>query len=313
VGALYQNPESAPPTRTPGRPCVAVDQTLFASPLARVGKFRCPVNDRQFRDLDRADEYLFVFPRTAVWIAHEGDSPFVADPNVVPLYNAGQHFHRRPISAAGDRTDWFAVSPAVLRDTLKSADPGVVDRESLFRRAAVPSSPQTFLFQRRVVNYLCATESPDSLLVEEAVIRLLAQVLQTSARDSPRTGPLAARDLVEETAAQLNGSFLLGGSLGALAASVHTSVFHLCRVFKNTTGQTIHGYRTQLRLRRSLELLKSGDGDILATALAVGFSSHSHFTRVFHRALGITPSDYKLEFPRAAARRRRECVSGELS
>ena len=37
--------------------------------------------------------------------------------------------------------------------------------------------------------------------------------------------------------------------------SVHSSPFHLARVFRTRTGFTIHGYRNQLRLRSSLDPL----------------------------------------------------------
>ena len=78
-------------------------------------------------------------------------------------------------------------------------------------------------------------------------------------------------------------------------------MFHLCRIFKRHTGQTIHGYRNQLRLRKSLDLLGDTD-DILRLALALGYSGHSHFTAAFHRLFGMTPSAFRaLSGPRRAA------------
>jgi AraC family transcriptional regulator len=70
---------------------------------------------------------------------------------------------------------------------------------------------------------------------------------------------------------------------------VRVSVFHLCRTFRAVTGQTIHAYRTQLRLRAALERVEYAS-DLSAVALDLGFSSHSHFTAAFRRAFGVTPS-----------------------
>ena len=45
--------------------------------------------------------------------------------------------------------------------------------------------------------------------------------------------------------------------LTALARALHTSPFHLARVFRSETGFTVEGYRQALRLRAALELLPS--------------------------------------------------------
>jgi AraC-like DNA-binding protein len=52
----------------------------------------------------------------------------------------------------------------------------------------------------------------------------------------------------------------------------------------------IHRYLTRLRLRAALERLAGGVHDLTALALEIGFSSHSHFTDVFRREFGRTPS-----------------------
>jgi hypothetical protein len=71
------------------RPLSDPRRVLFQSPIAEVGIFRCPMDHPRFRDSGPTAGYRFVFPRNAVWIEHEGSSPFVADATVVPLYNAG--------------------------------------------------------------------------------------------------------------------------------------------------------------------------------------------------------------------------------
>jgi AraC family transcriptional regulator len=64
-------------------------------------------------------------------------------------------------------------------------------------------------------------------------------------------------------------------------------------VFRAHTGGTIQRYRSQLRLRRSLSLLAEDGRDVLDVAVALGYSSHSHFTRAFHAAFGVTPSAWR--------------------
>lgn len=282
-------------------------RALFESPLVQVGKFRCPTAHPRFCDTGPVKGYRFVFPRSAVWIQHEGGQPFVADSTVVPLYNPHLPYRRGPISRDGDRTDWFGVSPEPLRDVLSAHGSSAADADHrLFRHDYAPASPRIFFAQRRVFEHVAAHASPDSLYVEEAVLTLLDRVLSgVHSHVAGEGGPAHAR-LAERVRAHLNVSYASGEDLTALAGTVGASVFHLCRVFKHHTGQTMHGYRNQLRLRRSLELLGETD-DILSIALTLGYSGHSHFTAAFHRVFGTTPSAY-----RALSRSRRAAVAAAL-
>jgi AraC-like DNA-binding protein len=63
-------------------------------------------------------------------------------------------------------------------------------------------------------------------------------------------------------------------------------------MFQQQTGMPVHRYLTQLRLRAALERLADAD-DITSLAIDLGFSSHSHFTDVFRREFGKTPSEYR--------------------
>lgn len=66
---------------------------------------------------------------------------------------------------------------------------------------------------------------------------------------------------------------------------------HLLNLFRARTGLTPGRYLARCRIDRAKELLKSSPSrPLVDVALACGFSSHSHFTEVFHRYVGETPS-----------------------
>ena len=67
-----------------------VDHIVFDSGLVRIGAFRCHPDHPSFEDSGPAQNYCFVFPRTAVKIEHEHEPVFVANPNVVTFYNLGR-------------------------------------------------------------------------------------------------------------------------------------------------------------------------------------------------------------------------------
>lgn len=274
-----------------------VERLLFDGPLVRVGAFRCAATDPLFEDSGPIVNPIFVFPRTGVWIAHEGREPFVADPTLATLYNRGQAYRRRRLSRTGDSCDWFAVSPEVLAEIAGTRDPRMAEHpDHPFRRTHTPIDSATYLFQRRLVDSL-EREAVDELYVEEQAIRLASRVSACLAEavglpEPARSSTGAYRDHCECAREVLAVHFAERLSLADIAALVGVSVFHLCRVFRRQTGLTLHEYRTKLRLRHALERLEGAGPDLTRIALDVGFSSHSHFTEAFRRGFGVTPSAF---------------------
>ncbi|MGE0041854.1 MAG: helix-turn-helix transcriptional regulator [Vicinamibacterales bacterium] len=270
-----------------------LDVPLYAGPIVTVGRWRCPVESPHFADSGPAGAYFFCFPRTSVWIQHAGQRPFVADPNVVTFYNAGQAYARQPLSAEGDHGDWFAVAPEVIAGTLAAYDPPAADRpDRPFTVSHGPSDPATYLLQRAVFEHVSREPVPDALFVEETVLDILDRIAGL-AMGPEATAPAQAgrgRELSEAARSVLAARFAEGLTLGDIARAVDTSVFHLARVFRRVTGTTLHAYRNQLRLRTGLGSLAEKDTDLLDLALALGYSSHSHFTEAFRRSFGATPS-----------------------
>jgi AraC-like DNA-binding protein len=78
--------------------------------------------------------------------------------------------------------------------------------------------------------------------------------------------------------------------LQELARALHTSPFHLARVFRAETGFSVNGYRSAFRLRIALSRLAGGGGGLVSLPLELGFSSHSHFTDTFRPEFGVVPS-----------------------
>ena len=66
------------------------DSLQFESALVRIGSFRCPVDHPHFRDAGAISTQVFAFPRSVVWIEHEGQEPFVGDFTRASLYNSGK-------------------------------------------------------------------------------------------------------------------------------------------------------------------------------------------------------------------------------
>src|SRR5690606_25356351 len=98
-----------------------VERVIFDSPLVRVGAFRCPEMHPLFADSGPIVNPVFVFPRTPVWIGHEGGEPFLSDPTIATLYNRGQRYRRRAVAGHADCCEWFALAPAILAEIAHAA------------------------------------------------------------------------------------------------------------------------------------------------------------------------------------------------
>ncbi len=81
-------------------------------------------------------------------------------------------------------------------------------------------------------------------------------------------------------------------SLMELSAVAGLSSYHFGKLFKRSTGQSVHQYVIVCRLERAKSLLRSRMLPIAEIALAVGFKDQSQFTSLFKRRVGITPGAY---------------------
>jgi AraC-like DNA-binding protein len=83
-------------------------------------------------------------------------------------------------------------------------------------------------------------------------------------------------------------------SLSQLGREVGCSPFYLSRLFSEHTGMTISRYLRNLRLERAAELLRRGRVNVTEAAMAVGYSSLSHFSKAFAEMFGVCPSVFPL-------------------
>jgi hypothetical protein len=106
--------------------------------------------------------------------------------------------------------------------------------------------------------------------------------------------PLPAT-LIRTVGTELNPHF--SGDLLALHdglfRSHNLSDYHFLRAFKAEMGFTPHQYIMDQRVQRAKVLLKQNGSDIAKIACNTGFASHQHFTTVFSKTVGRTPSAYK--------------------
>ena len=82
-------------------------------------------------------------------------------------------------------------------------------------------------------------------------------------------------------------------SLQKMADSLYVNGSYLLRVFKKYKGYTPLAYHNLVRCERARELLGSTGEGISEIGERVGFVSSAHFSHVFRRVEGCTPTEYR--------------------
>jgi len=77
------------------------------------------------------------------------------------------------------------------------------------------------------------------------------------------------------------------------AAKMGISPGLLERAFRNKVGTSVTYFLIRERIRKAKELLSDRRLTVAEIALAVGYSDHSYFTRLFKKETGITPSELR--------------------
>jgi AraC family transcriptional regulator len=78
-----------------------------------------------------------------------------------------------------------------------------------------------------------------------------------------------------------------------LAAVAGIPIHQVAHAFKKGFGVTPHRYIVNARVRLAKSLLRTSTASLIEVALHTGFSSHSHFTKVFTKLSGLSPSQYR--------------------
>ncbi|MGN1201822.1 MAG: helix-turn-helix domain-containing protein [Eubacterium sp.] len=80
-------------------------------------------------------------------------------------------------------------------------------------------------------------------------------------------------------------------SVNELAKLCDISANHLSQIFKNEIGESISIYVAKQKCEAAKELIKQGKGN-KSIAMALGYSSASHFVTAFKKQTDMTPNEY---------------------
>jgi AraC family transcriptional regulator len=139
----------------------------------------------------------------------------------------------------------------------------------------------------RIYRELVAPDATTALMVEGLLLELVAELARSAKRvpGGPRWMN-RVRDL-------LRARFRENVSLSELAHEAGVHPVHLAGVFRRTEGCTVGEYLRARRVEHAAALMGQPDVPLAEVAVEAGFSDQSHLTRLFKRATGLTPAQFR--------------------
>lgn len=81
-----------------------------------------------------------------------------------------------------------------------------------------------------------------------------------------------------------------------LAEQINMNEQYFCRFFKSMIGKSPMEYVNEYRIKKTKELLKETDKQVIDICLECGFNNMGNFIKVFKKHTGINPIGYRKEF-----------------
>jgi AraC family transcriptional regulator len=82
-------------------------------------------------------------------------------------------------------------------------------------------------------------------------------------------------------------------TIAEVAQTVNLSYFHFIRAFRAAVGITPEQYITRRRLEVAKSLLSNTDLPVIDVCVRAGFKNQSHFTSLFRKRFGVTPTAWR--------------------
>ncbi|MGL4522579.1 MAG: AraC family transcriptional regulator [Bacilli bacterium] len=144
----------------------------------------------------------------------------------------------------------------------------------------------------------CNEEKPEyQLMCKAIIIEMLVIILRSLPREIENTVALELsktakrkQNIVNHALYFLENNHTKEITLEQLAEMLYVSPTHLSKIFKEATGVSPINYLIQVRLKHARELLDNNQLSIRDVAQAVGYQDAYHFSKLFKKYYGVSPS-----------------------
>ncbi|WP_314164814.1 response regulator transcription factor [Lachnoanaerobaculum gingivalis] len=124
-------------------------------------------------------------------------------------------------------------------------------------------------------------------LISEAIVNIKELSLENSANENLQESQKSAiKKYIKE-------NYKRDISAGDVAGILGYSDVYFSKIFKQLFDDTFINYLTKVRIDKAKVLLKDVSFNIKEVGASVGYTDSNYFTKVFKRAVGMSPSEYR--------------------
>ena len=124
-------------------------------------------------------------------------------------------------------------------------------------------------------------------LISEAIVNIKELSLENSANENLQESQKSAiKKYIKE-------NYKRDISAGDVAGILGYSDVYFSKIFKQLFDDTFINYLTKVRIDKAKVLLKDVGFNIKEVGASVGYTDSNYFTKVFKRAVGMSPSEYR--------------------
>lgn len=168
----------------------------------------------------------------------------------------------------------FADSTSIL---------AMLDTQLVFQRPAAGELARQTIMELRA-------GGPTSLIAAEGLaLQMIAELAREAAPATRGALPNWLRIADELIRESVHRSY----TIAEIAAASGVSATTLARGYRHTYGCTVGDRIRKLRIEAAARALVETDATLSVVALSAGFYDQSHFSNVFRKHMGLTPSDYR--------------------
>jgi AraC-like DNA-binding protein len=228
------------------------------------------------------------------WETQGTDTLFHAAAGGVSFFPCDRHEHTMSITTAGGFAAYDVMIPAWQVERVCEAEGlrSVMDFQAvpMFRDKLMEAS--LLRLSLRVEGRQISEEIGDEIAARQIVMRLCVLVGGKTPewwQDSSVFTPGVMRRVVAHIDANLGHAM----SLTVMGNTVGLSPGHFARKFQYSIGESLGRFVNRRRISASLGMLRVDQQSLSQIALDLGFSSQSHFTRLFSGLTGMTPDSFR--------------------
>lgn len=239
---------------------------------------------------------LHVHSDYEIYLFLQGDSKYIVEENVYPLSSGDIIIIRKNLlhrvfhnSDAKYERIIFNIDPSFFEEfdcqeyeeQFLLPKPGIGDKID----AEIVKKSGLYDIFLRIEKYSDGFTNNYTPVVRSLIIEMLYVINNI---DSFSTGEMNDKRL-QNIISYINQNFTRELSLSDIEKKFFISKYHLCHIFPEATGLTVHQYITNKRLALAYDLIKNGTSVIQAAEMS-GFNNYSSFYRAYISAFNAPPS-----------------------